>query len=338
MTVHNPHDHFFRDSFSRPEIVRNYLEEYLPADLLLLLDLDHLTLQEGSFIDEELREHQSDLLYRARIRQDGRPVYLYFLFEHKSFPDSLVAVQLLRYLLRFWEEQVKHKKRLAAILPLVVYHGEKVWRVPTDFFSLLEAPEGLRPYLLDFHYQLNDFSYLSDEEIRGEIWLRVCLSILRAVYDPGLRHELRPLVELIFQLSQKETGVEYMRTILYYLTRATERVSREALEQVLLEQGAQGARGEQLMATIAQEYIQQGRQEGRQEGLQEGLEQGLEQGLERSIIRILQRRFGELPPALSDRLAELPAAVLEALIDDALLADDYDAFDVRLTAVENQVE
>jgi hypothetical protein len=30
--------------------------------------------------------------------------------------------------------------------------------------------------------------------------------------------------------------------------------------------------------------------------------------------------------------------VLEALIDDVLLADDYDAFDVRLTAVENQQE
>ncbi|NJN53870.1 MAG: Rpn family recombination-promoting nuclease/putative transposase [Anaerolineae bacterium] len=39
MTVQNPHDKFFRDSFSRPEIVRNYLEEYLPAELRALLNL-----------------------------------------------------------------------------------------------------------------------------------------------------------------------------------------------------------------------------------------------------------------------------------------------------------
>jgi predicted transposase/invertase (TIGR01784 family) len=339
MTVHNPHDRFFRDSFSRPEIARNYLEEYLPPELLPLLDLDHLVLQDGSFIDESLREHQSDLLYKTRLAANGRPVYLYFLFEHKSFPDPLVAVQLLRYQLHFWEEQVKRKELLAPIMPLVVYHGEKVWSTPTDFFSLVDAPEVLRPYLLDFRYQLNDFSHLSDEEIRGEIWLRVCLSILRAIYWPGLRHELGPLMNLIFQLITRQTGIEYIHTILYYLTRATERVSREALEQALLEQGAQG---EQVMATIAQEYIQQGLQQGLKQGLHQGLElgleQGLEQGLERSLVRILERRFDQLPADLPDRLSELPAAVLEELIDDALVAADYEAFAERLTAVENQTE
>ncbi|MBL1129207.1 MAG: hypothetical protein D8M54_11950 [Chloroflexi bacterium] len=31
MAVQNPHDKFFRESFSRTEIARNYLEEYLLA-------------------------------------------------------------------------------------------------------------------------------------------------------------------------------------------------------------------------------------------------------------------------------------------------------------------
>lgn len=320
MSVHNPHDRFFRDSFSRPEIVRNYLEEYLPADLLALLDLDTLRLQEGTFIDETLREQQSDLLYQTRLKGDGRILYLYFLFEHKSQPEPLIALQLLGYLLAIWQEQVKQKQPLSPIIPLVVYHGEKLWNVPTDFFGLLNAPEGLRPYLLGFHYQLSDFSHLSTEEIKGEIWLRVCLSVLRAIFYPGLRHELQPLIELSFELWEKDTGVEYIRTILYYLTRATNRVSRAELEQALL---AQGPPGENLMETIAQEYIQQ------------GIEQGLEQGLERSILRILQRRFGSVPSHLPDHLAELPANVLEELLDEALIAPAYDAFAAQLTAVEN---
>ncbi|GIK54634.1 MAG: Rpn family recombination-promoting nuclease/putative transposase [Chloroflexi bacterium] len=305
-----------------------YLEEYLPADLLALLDLDTLILQDGSFIDETLREQQSDLLYQTRLQGDGRALYLYFLFEHKSQPELLIALQLLGYLLAIWQEQVKQKQPLAPIIPLVVYHGEKVWHVPTDFFSLLGAPEGLRPYLLDFHYQLSDFSHLSAEEIKGEIWLRVCLSVLRAIFHPGLRHELRPLIELAFELHEKETGVEYIRTIMYYLTRATGRVSRAELEQALL---AQGAPGEKLMATIADEYIQI----GMEKGLKRGLEQGLEQGLERSILRILQRRFGVLPSGLPGRLAELPAMVLEELLDEAIIAPSFDAFVARLTAVEN---
>ena len=32
MTVQNPHDKFFRESFSRVEVVRNFLQEYLPAE------------------------------------------------------------------------------------------------------------------------------------------------------------------------------------------------------------------------------------------------------------------------------------------------------------------
>lgn len=213
MSVHNPHDRFFRESFSRPEIVRNYLEEYLPADLLALLDLDTLTLQEGTFIDESLREQQSDLLYQTRLKGDGRTLFLYFLFEHKSQPELLIALQLLGYLLGIWQGQVKQKQPLAPIIPLVVYHGEKLWNVPTDFFSLLGAMEELRPYLLDFHYQLSDFSHLSGEEIKGEIWLRVCLSVLRAIFHPGLRHELRPLVDLMFELQGKKTGVEYIHQL-----------------------------------------------------------------------------------------------------------------------------
>ena len=33
MTVQNPHDKFFRESFGRIHIARNYLEEYLPEAL-----------------------------------------------------------------------------------------------------------------------------------------------------------------------------------------------------------------------------------------------------------------------------------------------------------------
>ena len=60
MTVQNPHDRFFRESFGRLEIARNYLQEYLPDKIRALLNLDSLALQEGSFIDEEFVERLID--------------------------------------------------------------------------------------------------------------------------------------------------------------------------------------------------------------------------------------------------------------------------------------
>jgi predicted transposase/invertase (TIGR01784 family) len=199
------------------------------------------------------------LFYQVQL-SNGRPAILYFLFEHKSYPDPLVGLQLLRYMVNIWQQQVKEKVAFTAVIPLVIYHGERAWTTPTDFLSLLAVPEEIRPYLPDFHYHLSDFSHLSDETIRGEIWLRVSLSVLRAIFNPQLRQELDVLIRLVFQLSSQRTGVEYIRTILYYLSNATERVKRVDLEQVLLRQGAEG---ERTMTTIAQEYIQEGIEQGR---------------------------------------------------------------------------
>ena len=266
MTVQSPHDRFFRESFGRPEIARNFLEEYLPAELRSALDLSVLELQDGSFVDEEMRASHTDLLYQTVLAQ-GKAAYVYFLFEHKSFPDPVVALQLLQYMLRIWQRQLRQETALAPIIPLVIYHGESKWRISTEFVDLFDAPEEVRAYLPNFSYHLRDFSHLSDQEIRGEIWLRVSLSVMRAVFDPHLRDELVNLVTLIFQLTRQRTGLEYIRTVLYYLTRATEKVSRVDLQQARLQVGEQG---ERAMTTIAQEFIQEGIREGIQEGIKKG--------------------------------------------------------------------
>ncbi len=275
MIIQNLHDRFFRESFSRPEIVRSYLEEYLPAELNGLLNLDELILQDSSFIDETMQKHQTDLLYAVRLTT-GEKAFVYFLFEHKSYPDPLVGLQLLRYMVRFWERQIKEGTALSPIIPLVIYHGEKAWRTPTEFLDLLDAPEALRPFLPDFRYHLTDFSWLSDETIRGTVWLRVTTAVLRAVRNPHLGDELEDLIALMFELDQQQTGLEYIRTILYYLSKATDRVDREDLKKALLSQGEQG---ENVMATIAQEYIQEGYEKGMERGMERGVERGVERGM-----------------------------------------------------------
>ena len=108
----------------------------------------------------------------------------------------------------------------------------------------------------------------------------------------------------------------HIRTILYYLSEAC--VSREDLQTALLRQGTQG---ENVMATIAQEFIQQ------------GIEQGVEQGLEKSIRRVLQRRFGDLPEGINKQLVGLTATELEEILDTAVLATDLETFAEALTAV-----
>ena len=71
------------------------------------------------------------------------------------------------------------------------------------------------------------------------------------------------------------------------------------------------------MATIAQEFIQQ----------------GVEQGLEKSVRRVLQRRFGDKPEGINKQLVALTTSELEEMLDTAVLAPDLDTFAEALTAV-----
>ena len=120
----NPHDKFFKEAFSRPEVARDFLTQQLPSAVLAQIDLDTLELQKDTFVDSELAEHFSDMLYRVQTRAETA-VYIYLLLEHKSYPDPFIALQLLRYLVRIWEQDLREKrKQLRLVLPLVVYHGK----------------------------------------------------------------------------------------------------------------------------------------------------------------------------------------------------------------------
>jgi predicted transposase/invertase (TIGR01784 family) len=122
--ISNPHDRFFKETFSQPEIAADFLANHLPAPVAAVLDLDPAALElvRGSFVDRALRPHFSDLLYRVRL-QDGQPVFVYLLFEHKSFADPWVAFQLLRYMVRIWEQSRRRDPQapLVPIIPIVVY-------------------------------------------------------------------------------------------------------------------------------------------------------------------------------------------------------------------------
>ncbi len=61
----NPHDKFFKDLFSRQEAARDFLRHYLPVEVAGLLDLSRLEISKDSFIDPDLQEHFSDLLYKV---------------------------------------------------------------------------------------------------------------------------------------------------------------------------------------------------------------------------------------------------------------------------------
>jgi predicted transposase/invertase (TIGR01784 family) len=127
----SPHDALFRFMFSRPEHAAPLIRSRLPPELARSVDWSSLELQPGSFVDRELEWRHTDLLFGAKL--DGRDALVYVLVEHQSTPDPLMPLRVLRYIVRIWDECLRHDTaaaRLPAVLPIVVYHGRAAWTAP----------------------------------------------------------------------------------------------------------------------------------------------------------------------------------------------------------------
>ncbi len=291
--VINPHDSFFRETFGRKEIAAGFLREYLPKALLQKIDLESLTAVKDSFVEKELRQHFSDLLYTVR-HQEGN-LYLYLLFEHKSYPDPWTGLQLLRYLVRIWEQHRKQhpkERKLPAVVPLVLYHGRKKWRLSDRFSSLIAQDDNeLVPFIPNFSWRVHDLSVLSDEEIRGGVLDRITLLVLRHIFAPDLHSRLPGILSLLQEAGEKQDSLEMLEVLLRYVVRATKTFDENAVREVLDRSGV----GENFMQNFIDKYIEQGRNQG--------ISRGQLEGLREAVMDILEVRFGSITLGIRKKIS-----------------------------------
>ncbi|MCU0691713.1 MAG: Rpn family recombination-promoting nuclease/putative transposase [Polyangiaceae bacterium] len=125
MEPNTPHNALFLSVFSRKENAVGALRAVLRPDLAERIDWGTLSLQDGHYVDDELRESQSDLLYEVKLA--GHTIELYVLFEHQSTVSGLMPFRLMRYIARIgdkWLAEHPGAKRVPGVLPVVVAHAE----------------------------------------------------------------------------------------------------------------------------------------------------------------------------------------------------------------------
>ena len=51
MKIQNPHDKFFKETFSKVSVAKDFLNNYLPQSIMNVIDIDTLEPQKNSFIN-----------------------------------------------------------------------------------------------------------------------------------------------------------------------------------------------------------------------------------------------------------------------------------------------
>lgn len=218
----DPHDRFFRFSFSELEVPRSLLAEHLPAEVARCVDLSSLRLVDGSFVDDELRRSQSDLLFECDLRQEAKghgegtepqSVLVYLLLEHKSYPDPYTAFQLLKYVVRILERRRREGLPLCCVVPMVVYHGDQPWNAARSLSELINVPEAFRVYVPSFSFELFELGKIPDARLGGEAFSRATLLLLKYAQRSDLLSALRMILESLRPMPLDESGLARLQAI-----------------------------------------------------------------------------------------------------------------------------
>ena len=304
--IDKPHDRFFKEVFGQPDIAVDFIANYLPAEVVAELDLSAPELVKDSFIDAGLQEHFSDLLYKVKLRGAAATAFIFFLFEHKSEPDKWVALQILRYLLEFWErEKQAGAKTLPPIFPIVFYHGKSRWRVPVNFNALVDfhAHAYLKPFVPEYKYFLCDLSALEEPQMRGTAILQTAMLLMKNIRRKDLLANLQRFWGRL-QTTSGERLTSFLVSCVKYISAASRYLSADDAIATIRQEFPvnEGA----IMAVLAKDWIQQGVERGRQEEAA------------KTALRFLHRRIGIIPATQQEFIRSLPLEKLEALLDALL--------------------
>jgi predicted transposase YdaD len=302
--IAQPHDRFFKALMASPGAANALFRERLPRRLVAELADAPAEPVGAELIDARLQSSSADGLYRLWLR-GRRPLFVYSLVEHKSAPEPDSALQLLGYMVRIWEGEKPRSgagKKLPAIVPLVVYHGARAWRVP-PFRELVDLEDGLWPAHLDFGVVVVDVGDIEDEELSRDATLRAGLMELKyATRSEQQPSKLRAVLNALKRTpSLIGPGLAYIMGAYKQIDRA--RLLGEVKEVMPEHEG-------ELMSIAAREWMADGRLQGQKEGL--------EQGHRDSLVRILERRFGAIPGAIRARILSGNMAEVDAWFDSAV--------------------
>ncbi len=225
----NPYDTLFRAAFGDPETAKELTLLLLPSVPARRLAGTQVTVEPESLVDQEGRIHRTDLLLEFRRSPTARSAYVYVLYEHKSYPDRWVTLQLLRYLVALWTrlagEPTRHDNGLLPEIPDRSITGSL--RAVLGLLALKYARLQMAQHVVDL---------LTDLLHRGEA-------------DPAVRQLVR-IVEQVYVAVKSEADVQrlvaaatrkgYHEVEVGYMTYGQQllKQGREEGREVGLEQGA----------------------------------------------------------------------------------------------------
>lgn len=314
--IHNIHDKFFKEVLSEKQNAIDFFKCFFPSDLVAQLDLDSLERQADSFTTPHLQEVFSDAVFLCKLAGQKHEAYITILLEHKSTKDDYAIFQLLRYLAEGYALQIKQKKDLRVIVPMLFYKGTEHWELKhiSAFFATHPAP--ILKYLPNFATEWIDLKQVTEQTISELLNIFLATALLMQKYSRN-PSQLEEQFERIIHAMANLTNKNFFVTLFVYLIQILDideenfKIKIDTLPLSLKEN---------IMSTydsILEKGIEIGTAKGMEKGMERGIEKGLQKGIETKAIQVVLSAFDqEIPLDLIANITKLPLATVMQILKD----------------------
>ncbi len=289
-----PHDKFFRASMSDRRVAKAFFETHLPEPIRRQVDLNTLQLRKETFVDPQLQKSLVDTLFSVAFGE--KPGYLYLLSEHVRNPNRLLPFILLKYMIQIMDHHLKGEgggTELPVVYPVVLYNGQSVFPYSMQVFDLFAQHQDLARQVLLGPYQLIDLNQFSDEDLKQHGWLTILELCLKYAWVRDIADIVQDLLPQFWEVERAQ-GDDYNEAAITYLFTVGNLGNPETLWKEIHSKLSQ--RLEEKIMTYAQQLRTEGRVEGEKT----------------MLLRLLQRKFGELP---GDCLQQIEQADAKTLLE-----------------------
>jgi len=239
----------------------------------------------SSYITRALKNRECDIVYKLKDKE------IFFLIEHQTKIDYKMSLRMYEYSLEIIRSAIKGKKinnqkiELPAVIPIVLYTGNKKWDAP-------KRVSEIQAKLLGYNQEIDRYNvvdvneYTNEELLKGKTFITKAMLLEKTKDSDELKKILREIYAKVKNKEEREL-LEMMTTIILGKT-----MKRESIEEVIKNL----RKGDGNMLAVIDTLIAEKKRErrlGKQEGRIEGRREGRTEGRTEEKMEIIRNMLKE---------------------------------------------